>query len=315
MDGMRVLIADDSSASRKFIATLLEEWGYDVVHCEDGTGAWRILRGPDAPPMAILDWIMPGLNGPEVCRRLREAETERHTLVFLLTGRDSVNDMLRGLEAGADDYLTKPVLEAELRVRLRNGHRLVQLQRECTAAKEALRVQAMMDPLTQTFNRRAFTELAEKELSRTRRRKRPVGLMMVDLDHFKQINDRHGHPAGDAVLSEAASRMQRVIRLGDHLGRFGGEEFVVLLADCKASGAFTAGERLRAEMARDPVRFGDATIPVTASIGVAASPDGSEPLQSLVARADRALYVAKGNGRNRTSVAEPLRDGDRGRRG
>ncbi|HJL16599.1 MAG TPA: diguanylate cyclase [Sandaracinaceae bacterium LLY-WYZ-13_1] len=302
---MRVLVADDSPVSRKVLQRMLVSWGYDVVPCENGAQAWDALSGDDAPELAILDWVMPEMDGIEVCRRLRAGEEGSHAFVYLLTARTSTEDMLAGLEAGADDYLTKPVNAAELRIRLRNGRRLVQLHRELVAAREALRTQAMIDPLTEVWNRRAFMELAAKELSRSRRSGRPLGLLMIDLDHFKRVNDTYGHPAGDAVLAEAAARIRAALREGDQVARFGGEEMVVLLPDCGPSGAFVAADRVRRELARTPVDFEGQAIRVTASLGVAATHGCGESLDGLLARADQALYEAKRAGRDRTVVAAP----------
>lgn len=302
---MRILIADDSAVSRTVLERMLVAWGYEVEAYADGNEAWAALQEDDAPRLAILDWVMPGMDGIDVCRKLRDEITDRHTFVYLLTAKTSNEDVLAGLDAGADDYLTKPVSAPELRIRLRNGKRLVELHEELITAREALRTQAMVDPLTQVWNRRAFMDVASKELSRARRSQRSAGLLMIDLDHFKSVNDTHGHPAGDAVLAEAARRIQTVLRDGDQLARFGGEEFVVLLAECNARGAWVAAERVRREVSRAAVQHGAASIPISASIGAAAAPAGSEALGMLIDRADRALYEAKRAGRNRTVLAAP----------
>jgi len=295
---MRVLIADDSRVSRRLLRRHLESWGYEVAEHTDGASALAALGEPDAPALAILDWEMPEMNGIEVVRRLRDDGQDRHTLVYLLTSRASPEDVLEGLAAGVDDYLIKPVDPAELRFRLRNGVRLVELHQRLLEAQETLRTQAMTDPLTAVWNRRAFEDVARREISRSKRTGRSVAVLMIDLDHFKQINDRFGHTAGDAVLVETARRMDEVLRDGDVLGRFGGEEFAVLLPECGPAGAYVAGERVRRAVARDPVVHEGIEIPVTASIGVSSARGGRAPLATLVDRADRALYRAKGSGRN-----------------
>ncbi len=300
---MRVLVADDSSSSRALLTNLLSSWGYEVTQCTDGQRAWSLLSRSDAPQLAILDWMMPGLDGLEVCRRLRAAETERHAYVFLVTARSHGDEMLEGLEAGADDYLVKPFEPAQLRVRLRHGERVVQLQRALIDAREALRDQASRDPLTGLMNRRAFDDAAAKELSRAQRAESPMALLMIDLDHFKRVNDTLGHPAGDSVLVETAARLRAVVRESDHVARFGGEEMVVLLPDCAPRDALLVAERVRRAIARAPIGTRAGAVRVTASVGVAVSPQGREGLPSLIARADAALYRAKNTGRDRAVLA------------
>ncbi|MGE0785379.1 MAG: diguanylate cyclase [Sandaracinaceae bacterium] len=302
---MRVLVADDSQVSRKLLGRLLAGWGYDVVPCENGAEAWELLSGPDAPKLAILDWVMPGLDGIEVCRLLREHPSGRHVFVYLVSARSSPEDMLRGLEAGANDYLIKPFNHAELRVRLQNGRRLVELHDELVCAREALRTQAMVDPLTQIWNRRAFLDLAAKEVSRAARASRATSALMIDIDHFKSINDRYGHAAGDRTLTEVAARIKSALRGGDHLARYGGEEFVVLLPDCDARGAYAVAERVRRAIAKSAIETDGHRIPVTASLGAASCPTSVDSLEALLARADAALYAAKRAGRDRSILAAP----------
>jgi len=309
---MRVLIADDSPVSRKVLRRHLEAWGYEVVEHPDGASALAALEAPDAPALAILDWEMPALAGIEVVRRLRAGGADRPTLVYLLTARASPEDVLAGLAAGVDDYLVKPVDPAELRFRLRNGARLVELHQRLLEAQATLRTQAMTDPLTQVWNRRAFEDVAGQEISRSKRTGRSVGVLMVDLDHFKSINDRHGHAAGDAVLVETARRMVGVLREGDVLGRLGGEEFAILLPECGPAGAYVAAERVRRAIARDPVVHAGRAIPVTASVGLSSARAGRAPLDALLESADRALYRAKASGRNCCArVAQPEGDDPR----
>ncbi len=301
---MRILLADDSRTSRKYLSRVLEGWGYDVVQCADGREAYLALRAVDAPHLAILDWIMPEMDGIDVCRRIRAEQVQSHTFIYLLTARTSDEDVMAGLEAGADDYLTKPANLAELRVRLRNGARVVQMHLQLMEARETLRTQAMRDPLTGVWNRRAFVDLAGAQLERSRRTASPMAVMMVDLDHFKRVNDRHGHAVGDVVLKEAARRMGEALRRGDELARYGGEEFVVLLPNCNGPGARLVAERVRQRVARGGVDIGGCALPVTASIGVACL-RGDDSLESLVGRADEALYRAKRAGRNQISLADP----------
>lgn len=292
---MRVLLADDSAVSRAAIARMLASWGYEAVSCATGDEAWRILQGPDAPQLAVLDWVMPGLDGAEVCQRVRASRSERYVFVYLLTARDSQDDLLAGLEAGADDYLVKPVSPAELRVRLRNGRRVVELQQQLLHAREGLRAQAELDPLTSALNRRAFGELAAATLSSSCQ----AALVLADLDHFKSVNDTYGHRAGDAVLVETVRRLRSVLRAEDRVGRWGGEELAVLLPRCAPASAWAVAERLRREICKHPVVFEGNAITITASFGVAVATAGESP-DALTERADQALYRAKRAGRNRT---------------
>ena len=217
---MRVLIADDDPVSRRILQARLTEWGYEVVICPDGRQASAALQAPDAPRLAILDWMMPGRNGIDICRELRNLAQESYIFIILLTTKDRREDLLTALDAGADEYLTKPYDPAELKARLRSGQRILDLQAELIAARDALRIRATRDALTGLWNRGAIEEILGRELARARRERQPLSLAMADLDHFKQINDTYGHAAGDGVLREVTKRLQRVMRLYDSLGRF-----------------------------------------------------------------------------------------------
>jgi diguanylate cyclase (GGDEF)-like protein len=299
---MRILIADDSIVSRHVLDATLRKWGYEVVVACDGVEAWNVLEGEDAPKLAILDWVMPGLTGPEVCRRVRERlkEKDTYTYILLLTSKSLKEDLIEGMEAGADDYVTKPFDQHELKVRLRAGTRIIDLQRELVAAKDELREQATKDFLTRIWNRSSILDILHRELMRGGREKRPVGVVLADLDHFKSVNDTYGHFAGDAVLREFARRMQISIRAYDAIGRYGGEEFLVILPGCDKSATLDKAERMRAALDAEPMLINDERRLVTCSFGAttwrpgdAASPD------ALIRVADDALYAAKHQGRNR----------------
>jgi two-component system, cell cycle response regulator len=297
---MLVLIADDDTVSRRMLARMLQTAGYEVVAARDGDEAWQILEREDAPRLAILDWMMPGMTGPDLCRKLRERKREPYTYVLLLTARTDKQDVVEGMDAGADDYVTKPFEARELQVRLRAGRRILDLQADLVKAREALRDQATHDPLTGLWNRYALLEALEREHSRAAREGTPLAVIMLDLDYFKRVNDTYGHLAGDAVLREAAGRMQAVVRSYDLVGRFGGEEFLIVLPGTSGANAAQLAERLRAALAQDPVRQELLRIPVTASFGVGAigmAPGGDA--QTLIRLADEALYRAKEKGRNR----------------
>ena len=209
---MRILIADDSLVSRHLLEATLRNWGYEVVVACDGTEAWKILQGDGAPSIAILDWMMPGQTGPEVCRMVRQKAIEPYTYILLLTSRSLKEDVVAGMDSGADDYLTKPFDQHELKVRLRAGTRIVDLQAQLLATREALREQATRDYLTQLWNRSAILATLERELTRSAREHTPCGVVLIDLDHFKSINDSRGHFGGDLALREAARRMQASVR-------------------------------------------------------------------------------------------------------
>ena len=297
---VRVLIADDSSLVRRMLERLVSSWGYEPVACADGDEAWRALQEKDAPVLAILDWEMPGLSGVEVCRMLRQAAAEPYVYVILLTANDQEKAVIEGLTAGADDYLRKPFNQQELEARLRAGRRITDLQAELVAAREAQRTLAAHDALTGLWNRGAIFDLCAREHARARREERPLSVVMVDLDHFKKVNDTWGHPVGDRVLIETAHRLGSGIRSYDAVGRYGGEEFLVILPGSGRDAAMARADQLRLSVGSRPVTVGGHDLTVTASMGVAASlPAGTLDLEGLLRAADEALYRAKNEGRNR----------------
>jgi diguanylate cyclase (GGDEF)-like protein len=301
---MQVLIAEDDVVSRRLLEAMLTRWGYEVAVTHNGLDAWEMLQGPTPPPMAILDWMMPGMDGVEVCRKVRQRGQEPYVYLLLLTTKGRKENLIEGLDAGADDYLTKPFDPNELQVRLRTGKRIIALQAELIEAREALRVQAMHDSLTGVWNRRAILEVFGNELSRAEREGFPVGIAIADLDHFKRINDTYGHMVGDTALCAAASRMRTLLRSYDAIGRYGGEEFLMVLPGCTSQDAFKLADRLRMGMSQEPVKAHGGSIDVTCSLGVASSDTVAliEP-PALIHAADTALYRAKAGGRNRVELA------------
>lgn len=296
---MRVLIADDSIVSRHLLEVTLRKWGYDVVAAPDGVEAWELLQREDAPTLAILDWVMPGLTGPEVCRLVRQLEKESYTYLILLTSKSLKEDLIEGMEAGADDYVTKPFDQHELQVRLRAGIRILELQAELLETREKLRVQATRDSLTGLWNRPTTLEILKKELSRMEREDSSVGLVMMDIDRFKSINDTYGHLAGDEVLREASRRLQAAVRSYDSVGRYGGEEFLIILPGCHNQFIQSQSERLRLAICEQPMRIGNLDLQVTASFGATyAVPAFDAISEGLIRTADTALYQAKREGRN-----------------
>jgi two-component system, cell cycle response regulator len=299
---MRILIADDSIVSRHLLDATLRKWGYEVVVACDGVEAWNALQAAEGPMVAILDWVMPGLTGPEVCRRVREREKEKdtYTYLLLLTSKSLKEDLIEGMESGADDYITKPFDQHELKVRLRAGTRIIDLQRELVAAKDALREQATKDFLTRIWNRSSILDILQRELTRGQRENRPVGVVLADLDHFKSVNDTYGHFAGDAVLREFTRRMQGSIRPYDAIGRYGGEEFLVILPGSDDANTAAQAERMRSALDRLPMEINEEERIVTCSFGATSWQPGMDAdSEALIRIADDALYVAKHQGRNR----------------
>lgn len=298
-----VLIADDDPVSLRLLESALMRAGYRVVVALNGSEALRIMEREDSPRLAVLDWMMPSLDGIDVCRAVRHSAREPYRYIILLTAKGHQTEIVEGLEAGADDYIIKPYDLQELKARLRAGKRILELQEQLVAARELLRMQATHDPLTGLFNRAAILEALEREVVRSNREKHPMAVIMADLDHFKAINDTHGHQAGDAVLQEMSHRMQASFRAYDSVGRYGGEEFLIVVPNSELVLAFELAERLRQNISAQPVSFDQVTIPVTVSLGVAGSTaERNQPAQ-LLRYADEALYAAKRNGRNRVESA------------
>jgi two-component system cell cycle response regulator len=306
---VKILVAEDDPVSRRLLEVTLSKWGYEVVICADGQAAWDVLKAPDAPQLVILDWMMPRLDGLQVCKNVRnpdERSAEPYVYIILLTAKSQKTDMVIGLEAGADDYLTKPFDAQELRMRLRAGRRILDLLDELVQAREIMREQARKDSLTQLCTRATVLELLKYELDRAQRdsvnQDAPVSVVLADLDHFKHINDTYGHLAGDAVLRETARRMRDAIRPYDSIGRYGGEEFLLVLSNCDTVGATALAERLLQAVRQDTIVLAEGTVSVTLSAGVATSGIVQDP-ETLVGAADAALYRAKRSGRNRVEVA------------
>lgn len=290
---MKILIADDDDATRFKLQAWLTKRGYEVVVARNGAEAWEQLQRDDAPTLAILDWIMPQLDGVEVCRRVRQSGKVRYIYIVMLTIKGEKKEIVAGMEAGADDYLSKPFDYDELRVRLRAGERILTLQEE-------LRAKATYDDLTGVFNRGTILEILQRDLAHAERTREPVAVILADLDDFKRVNDTHGHAIGDAVLREAAKRLSAPMRPYDTIGRYGGEEFLIVLPGCGVAAALQVAERVRLAVSGSAVNTTASDVAITVSLGVAAVEAGqSEDVDRLIQAADEALFRAKRAGRNR----------------
>lgn len=298
----KVLLADDDRLCRLVLQQWLQNWGYEVVTGADGDEAWQIMQQVDAPQLLILDWMMPGVEGLQLCQRVRQLGRLPYPYILLLTAKDHKEDIIRALDGGADDYLTKPCEMEELRARVGVGKRFIELQQELLHTQEELRYGATHDALTGVWNRAGILALLARELERANRSRISLGVMMVDIDHFKRINDTYGHVAGDRVLNEVISRIVNSLRSYDLIGRYGGEEFLVLLSDFQSLTIERSAERIRRSVAEAPVAIGPEQVDITVSIGVALSERHDEIADHLLAAADAALYAAKNNGRNRVEV-------------
>jgi diguanylate cyclase (GGDEF)-like protein len=301
-----VLLAEDDPVARMLTARLLKKAGYEVVAVADGGAALAALA-ESFYPVVLTDWEMPVVDGLGVVAAVRGGDWPAYIFTILLTGRDSRESILAGLEAGADDYLVKPVDEAELLARMKTGWRIAELElRLRTAREEAVKL-SLTDALTGVNNRRHLTDSLPGEVTRARRFGRPLSIVMCDIDHFKRVNDTFGHAAGDAVLRAFAALLEQKVRVDiDWVARFGGEEFVLVLPETDLAGAELAAERLRAAVAALEVSFEGHTIRLTSSFGVASAgplwPAGS-PAEQLLTQADLCLYSSKKLGRDRVTAA------------
>jgi diguanylate cyclase (GGDEF)-like protein len=299
---VKILVADDDRVSRRLLENTLARLGHEVVAVPDGTSALEALTVPEGPRLAILDWMMPGADGIEVCRRVRTL-TERYIYVILLTARDRREDLVTAFNAEVDDFLTKPLDIVELRARLRSGERVITLQESLLTAQAALERQATHDHLTGIWNRGMIFGQLGQSLERARREQRPIAVIMADIDKFKEFNDRHGHTVGDQILKTVATRIRGVLRPYDGMGRYGGEEFLMVVEGCDAIVTHDVAERARVAVASEPIEAGILRLNATISLGVAWQDTAPASTDGLVEAADAALYRAKAAGRNRVEYA------------
>ncbi len=296
---MKILIADDEMLSRRLLEKTLLKAGYEVLAVQNGTAAVAELCKVDGPRLALLDWEMPEMDGPAVCREVRKKTDSGYVYMILLTSKGLKTDVVAGLESGADDYLTKPFDAEELKARMRTGQRILDLEGRLVEAREHMRFQATHDSLTSLLNRGVIMDLLGREISRSRRERIPTAIILCDVDHFKAINDSHGHRIGDEVLREVARRLLAAVRSYDYVGRYGGEEFLVILNNCDALSAPGRAEAMRKAISDIPIKTDAGPFTVTTSIGVHQTENwGFRSVETLLHEVDAALYAAKAAGRN-----------------
>lgn len=299
---MKVLIAEDEVISSRALEKSIKDWGYKTIITKNGKNAWEAIKKGDIR-LAILDWMMPGINGVELCHKIRQEILEKkskYIYIILLTGKNQQGDIISGLSAGADDYITKPFSFLELKVRLQNGERIIELE------DSRLKL-ASYDSLTKVWNRNKILEFFKEELERCRRESQSTGLIMIDIDHFKRVNDSHGHFIGDAVLVEVASRLKGSIRKYDKIGRYGGDEMFIVLPDCNLINVKKIAERLRRCVSEQKIQTDKTDLEITLSAGGISSDISSLASgDELIQASDRALYSAKKKGRNCVVILESL---------
>ncbi|HEX6767493.1 MAG TPA: diguanylate cyclase [Polyangiaceae bacterium] len=300
----RVLLVDDDGVTRSVLAKLLGVRGFEVIEAESGGTALKALSQANAPRMAVVDWNMGTINGPELCRILRGRSP--YIYVVLTTAREGRKPLVEAMNSGADGYIQKPVDADELEAWLVAGQRIVDLQDRLLKVQAELEQRATHDALTGVRNRGSLLEILGRELRRTRRTNSPTGIALFDVDHFKGVNDTHGHPVGDEVLIDVAKRCLGAVRDYDVFGRFGGEEFLVILPGASTANAAAVAERLLKAIARHPVKTAAGDLAISASAGAASTDLGYLDQESLLTAADAALYQAKRDGRACVRTAQPL---------
>jgi len=304
-----ILIADDNLVARKLLEKTLKKEGYEIVSVENGKKALDMFNERFFP-IVLTDWMMPEMDGPTLCKAIRENITSSYVYIILLTAKASKEDIISGLESGADDYLTKPINNAELIARLNNAERILTLEKSLKDANEAIKKLSITDNLTGCYNRGYMTSKLPGEIARERRYGDSLSLIFCDIDHFKKINDTYGHQAGDLVLKEFVQCLNNTIRTGiDWMSRYGGEEFIIVLPQTPLAGAACLAERLRKKVAEHTIVTGENKISITSSFGVTGfnreTLDTKIAAEIIISAADKYLYQAKETGRNKI-VSGPL---------
>lgn len=301
-ENFKVLVADDSAVYRKLVEQTLGQDQYSILFAKTGQSAIKLFE-EHHPALVITDWVMPDLTGIELCQRIRSSPKDVYAYVIILTSISEKENVVKGLAAGADDYLTKPFHPGELSARVAVGRRMVDLHRQIEAKNRLLRELALTDALTCLPNRRAIEEWSSRQLSGAARHGFSFWVAIADLDNFKRVNDTYGHDAGDAVLKGFAEILKTNTRSSDICGRIGGEEFLIVLTHTKQEDARVVVERILQRLRDREFSFGEQAIRVTASFGIAGFQGGVAPeFGKLVNQADEALYTAKRTGRNRIEL-------------
>jgi diguanylate cyclase (GGDEF)-like protein len=299
---MYILIAEDDFTSRTMLGAVLQKSGHDVLAAVDGEEAWQILQQEESPKLLILDLVMPKMNGLEVIEKVRASQKKIPPYIIMLTSKGEKRDIIQGLNAGADDYLAKPFDMGELRARIEVGRRLLEMQQELFESRELLAHQATHDPMTDLLNRRAILGNLQTTLSRAQKDRTNIAVGMIDIDHFKQINDTYGHQVGDDVLIGLAQRLKQAPFVQEQVSRFGGEEFLVFFPLKTKEEAKPLFFSLFSQVSGISLATRKGLIPITVSIGIALSTADSS-LDELIGYADQALYDAKETGRNKMVFA------------
>jgi diguanylate cyclase (GGDEF)-like protein len=293
---MKILIVEDSPIERRKLADYLTDWGLEFESLESGTEALQRLEAPNPPDLVLLDWMLPGVDGLEILHRIRKLRRGTYVYTVMLTGKSHRKDRDIAMEAGADDFLSKPIDFADLRARINVGARILELQ-------QSLRFAATHDFLTDLLNRSEILAALEREFARAGRDEKPTTIILADIDHFKRVNDTLGHAAGDEALKEVAKRLKLDLRPYDLVGRYGGEEFLLILPGCNLTGGAKRADEIRRAVGQSPVDTGFGDVSVTISMGVTVtSSSRSGNVSELLREADVSLYAAKKNGRNRVEV-------------
>jgi len=302
---MKILIVEDELIFRRMVKKYLLEAGHDIVEAEDGQSAWELFQH-EPFQLVITDWVMPRLSGPELVHKIRTSGEKNYTYIIMLTAMDDKDNVVVGLESGADEYLTKPFNSKELVARVASGMRILKLEEQLMQAHQQMEILAMRDGLTGLLNRRAIEEYAEAEFNLTLRKERVLSVIMLDIDHFKNINDRFGHNCGDHTLQQVAKILKEDLRIYDRIGRWGGEEFILILPDTQLMDAAKVAERIRARTAEMEMSLENGEeFSVQISLGIASTASQFSSLTKLIDAADQALYQAKQTGRNRVCIFEP----------
>ena len=301
---MKILIIEDELIFRRMVKKYLLEAGYEIVEAEDGLSAWELFQ-KEPFQLVITDWMMPGLDGPALVQKIRTSGQKSYTYIIMLTAMDDKDNIVLGLESGADEYLTKPFNSRELIARVASGMRILRLEEELMQARIQMEALAMHDGLTGLLNRRAIDEYSEAEFNMADRKKQAMSVILLDIDHFKNVNDRFGHKFGDVVLRQVAQTLKEDLRNYDRVGRWGGEEFLLILPGTELRDAVTVAERLRSKTAavQTSLENGE-TFSIHISLGIACTTGQFQSLAKLIDAADQALYQAKQSGRNRVCTFE-----------